>query len=361
MGAYFSLLVLSGTPAEADATVAAWLDASEWEEIEEEEGQEGEEMMGTCTTFRAGQDAVGIAGDPVPLADPERLRETTTEVSSHADDLVVGIDVEDSDVLTLVVADAGTAHQVVRVGPAVETPVSTPDRIWTRVLDTEHSLDDLAAAWAAPATYAEDALDRTCALCGWAGDRLQPHVESTPPVVTKRHVRLTSPDTDEESGKEETQLGHIGGDHGVTASVGDDARFRVVAHSIAGKGAKLTVIARGSALDDELLDPQTVGLTVGHPATPRVHTSAPLRDNGNDDGRRVSAQFDSTIPPGFETPAAAMRGVSATEGVRRWLKTRIEAAVSAKAVQSGTGVLTVDLIPDDADAVTWSVDVNVVD
>ncbi len=69
----------------------------------------------------------------------------------------------------------------------------------------------------------------------------------------------------------------------------------------------------------------------------------------------------STVAEGFVDQVAAVQGVGAEEGVRRWLETRIEATVTAKALRPGTGVLHVALIPDDVDerAVTWSIDAEV--
>ncbi|MBA9005295.1 hypothetical protein [Thermomonospora cellulosilytica] len=346
MGSYFALVLIAGPPADADAAVAGWLHDTGW--------QEADGAPARCTTFEAGPQVLGVAGDPAPTADPALLQEVAAGLSARTGHLAVGIDVEDSDILTLLVAEAGTVRQVVRCGPAVAAPPPVPHPVWGRLLGPGGSLDDLATAWTQPAVYAEEVLDRIAGLCGWHADRLRPGGEAHRPVVAERRVRRAGDEDRSAAGP--ARFGHVGGDDVVEARAGVPVRPRIIAHSVGGDGAGVTVIAWGPAIEEGLLRPLSAELLVGVPQQPLARTGVSLVP-----GPPATGHFDAAVPAGYPDQATAIRGVPPDEGIRRWLGTRIEAAVILTAERPGTGDLHLGLLPEgDRDrAVAWTVGVNV--
>jgi len=353
MGTTAAMIVLSGPPAAGDAAVAAWLAATGWEETAV--------ATAICTTFALAPEALGVTGEPLPSGDPRRLRQATEELSRRTGGLAVGIGIEDSDILVLAVAEAGSLHSSVELGPIAAVPAPAPDPIWDHLLAPGFSREDLAAVWAAPATYAEEVLAGTARLCGWATEPLLPGAPTGRSVVKQRSLRRIDPDARPDAHPagpgEGARLGHVGGDEAVRAAAGADLRLQVVAHGIGEPGTRLTVIVWGPALDEGLIRLRGVELLIGHPAAPQARLSAPFGDAPPP----AAVHFEVALPRGVADQAAALRGVSAQEGVRRWLETRIEATVIATALRSGVATLHTGLIPDAIHdrAVTWSLDVDV--
>ncbi len=371
MGAFFSVLILSGEPLSSDAAVKAWLTDSAL--------LEGHRLSGTCTTFVMGESATGVVGPPVPLGNPG---EAAAHLSNFSNGPVIGIDVHDSDLLTLGLWEEGVAVQILEVGPVVTEPLPDLNPAWEKLLLPGKTLHDFSASLATPAVFAEEVLARAGESMGWFTDRLVLSEEDLPDVLSRYPIYrtgisgsltdpvaesvtdlvtdlvtdpLTNPANEPATEQGPAQLGHRGGIHEVVAKVGGQLTAQIIAHSVSSPGSRLTVMAWGEALDKGLIEPQAIQLMTGYPTglQPQYHTDVTPGDNP------VAYSFGVEIPAGFPEMSLFFQQLGAKEGMKKWLETRFEATLVAKALKPGAETLHLALLPeDDHDrAVTWSVEV----
>lgn len=252
---------------------------------------------------------------------------------------VVAVSVRDSDIAALALALDGDVVQAVTLGPAA-APAPSPDPRWAVVLRRGHSLDELAAAWQTPLTYAEQALIAMAPLVRW-GPALVGGGWATAKSALEQHAihlgRQTVPSS------QPPALGHVGGDAEVRCSPGGTGSLVVVAHSTRGPGVGLDITLWGPALDAELVVGARARATIGAPPD----AAAPVTLTwGRADGVVATASWPGlSIPQGAADQRAAFAGVAPDEGVRRWLATRIEVTVELTCGQPGTRDLYVALLP----------------